>query len=183
MAKTAKQLRYLRARPEDYLAILEIAEPFYPDVNNHDGQKGFLDRRFSAPMLDAINTRLGLLVAKDENHFVLGFLGLSPFSFDSPSPVVEAMVKALQPCSAPVPFIFGPVCVAENAGGLGIFKGLYAAMWRFLPASEYQTGFAFINEGNQRSLNAHLIGLGATKAGSFLFDGERYVTVSYARPK
>lgn len=179
----SKRIHYLRAKPEDYPAILDIAKPFYPDIGNHNGDRGFLDKRFTAPMLDSINSRLGLLVAKDENNRVLGFLGLSPFSSGSPSPVVEAMIKALLPCSAPSPFIFGPVCVAENAGGLGIFKGLYAAMWRFLPAPDYQTGFAFINEKNQRSLNAHLIGLGAKKAGKFLSGDESYVTVSYLRPE
>ncbi|SQI40968.1 Uncharacterised protein [Leminorella richardii] len=178
----ADPIRYLRATLEDYADILTVAEPFYPESNGQNQDRGFLDKRFTAPMLASINDRLGLLIAKDQNQTLLGFLGLSPFSAGSPSPVVDAMLKALSISRAPLPFIFGPVCVAESASGRGVFKGLYAEMWHFLPSTLYQTGFAFINEKNQKSLDVHRNALGAEVVDSFSHSSERYFVIRYIRP-
>lgn len=92
------------------------------------------------------------------------------------------MLKALSISRAPLPFIFGPVCVAESASGRGVFKGLYAEMWHFLPSTLYQTGFAFINEKNQKSLDVHRNALGAEVVDSFSHSSERYFVIRYIRP-
>lgn len=86
---------YKLAVERDYQGILSVAEPFYPDSALASGSNGFLNHPFTIDMLSAINTRLGILVAKNQRDEVIGFLGLAPFSAASPSPVVTAMLDTL----------------------------------------------------------------------------------------
>ena len=179
-------IRYQRATTDNYPDILEVAEPFYPDTKGGDRSQGFLDKRFTTAMLSSINQRLGLLIAEDNKQQILGFLGLSPFSGGSPSPVVDSMLKTLihtlQSELLDKPFIFGPVCISRQAAGFGIFKGLYQYMWQYLSPAQYQTGFAFINQDNLHSLNAHTKGLSAEIVGEFNHQLSRYFIVRYRRP-
>ncbi|WP_140918624.1 hypothetical protein [Limnobaculum xujianqingii] len=179
-------ITYQRATTSHYPDILKVAEPFYPDAENGDRSRGFLDKRFTTAMLSSINQRLGLLIAQDENQQVLGFLGLSPFSDGSPSPVVDSMLKTLihtlQPEHLDKPFVFGPVCISEQAAGLGVFKGLYQYMWQYLSPGQYQTGFAFINRDNPHSLSAHTKGLSADIVAEFNYQSSTYFIVRYQRP-
>ncbi|MBK5142339.1 hypothetical protein I2494_01140 [Budviciaceae bacterium BWR-B9] len=179
-------IKYQRAIPANYPEILKVAEPFYPDVEHSDRSRGFLDKRFTTAMLSSINQRLGLLIAEGEKQHVLGFLGLSPFSDGSPSPVVDSMLKTLIHTLSPElldkPFVFGPVCISKQAAGLGVFKGLYQYMWQYLSPSQYQTGFAFINQDNLHSLNAHTKGLSADIVGEFNHQLSAYFIIRYQRP-
>lgn len=181
---------YCRAAECDYQRILSVAEPFYPDSPLANGSNGFLNHPFTTDMLSAMNTHLGMLIAKNVDDEVLGFLGLAPFSTISSSPVVTAMQHTLlhiryheRSISDQKPFIFGPICVASPARGLGIFKGLYQSMWNFLPESAYLSGFAFIDRRNQHSLDAHVKGLGAEIVAEFSEKLSSFWVIAYSRPQ
>lgn len=185
---SSDDVTYYRAIHDDYPAILQMAEPFYPDSIAANHSNGFLNSRFTADMLTAINHRMGLLVAKNRQSEIVGFLGLAPFSASSLSPVVGAMLAALEnmgyrdlPISQSNPFIFGPVCVATAAKGMGVFKGLYQAMWNFLPKEKYRTGYAFVDQNNKHSLDAHIKGLGAEAIGEFDAKSSKFWIIAYAR--
>lgn len=179
---------YSRAINHDYPGILQMAEPFYPDSVGANHSNGFLNSRFTTDMLTTINHRMGLLVAKNKHNGIIGFLGLAPFSAASPSPVVGAMLNSLEnaeyqhrPVSESNPFIFGPVCVATAAKGMGVFKGLYQSMWNFLPKDQYRTGYAFVDQNNKHSLDAHTKGLGAKVVGEFDAKSSKFWIIAYAR--
>ncbi|SUB82563.1 hypothetical protein [Pragia fontium] len=184
------QITYQQATQVDYSAILTMAEPFYPDSPSANASTGFLNKRFTEPMLASMNESLGLLIAQKDGGQVIGFLGLSPFTTQSPSPVVNAMLKVLNTLSYHGqrieqlrPFVFGPICVAAEAKGLGVFKNLYRAMWQFLPAPAYNVGLAFIDKNNQHSLDAHIKGLGAEIIGEFSVHQSLFWIIAYSRVK
>lgn len=178
---------YRQAKPKDYSALLNIASAYYRDNLDFDKSQGFLNSRFTEEIFSTINQQLGLLVA-DKNGQPLGFLGMLPYSDKLLSPVIDALFKVLptikyhnKSIAALKPFFFGPICITAQATGMGIFKGLYRAMWAFLPYDKYQCGIAFISKDNSRSLDIHTKGLGAEIIGEFSLEDEQFWIVAYSR--
>jgi hypothetical protein len=178
---------YRRAKPKDYSALLDIASAYYRDSPNFDASQGFLNNHFSEAILNEINQQMGILMA-EKAQCPVGFLGIMPYSDKLPSPVVRALFEVLpslkynnKPLSGQKPFFFGPICISQAASGLGIFKGLYRAMWTFLPFEKYQCGVAFISKQNLRSLEAHVKGLGAEVIGEFTLQDQAFWIIAYPR--
>lgn len=178
---------YRRAKSKDYQELLNVASAYYRDNPALDKSQGFLNNQLTEDIFQAVNEHLGLLVAeKDEK--LLGFLGIVPYSDRFPSPVMQALFSVLphikyknKAIATLKPFFFGPICIAPQATGLGLFKGLYRAMWAFLPFDKYQCGIAFVDKQNQRSLDAHVKGLGAEVIGEFSLKDDNFWIIAYSR--
>jgi L-amino acid N-acyltransferase YncA len=183
-------LHFRRACPADYPALEALLNTFFVD-NLSTGEarvRGFLSAPFTQTQIARINEGLGALVAV-EHGAVLGFLGLSENDTSSAIPVVQAMTAAMrhvsfngQPLSACKPFIFGPIAIACQAQGRGIFRGLYQAMWNFLDPSRYELGLAFIAQENHHSLTVHQKALGAAVLAPFMCGENAYWLIAYRRP-
>ena len=86
-----------------------------------------------------------------------------------------------RPLAAQRTLIYGPVCVARSHRGRGLLRGLYDAL-RSEVAGGYDSGVAFVAKSNQRSLAAHVDGLGMTIAGDFVFNGNSYWILAFHVP-
>src|SRR5882757_5762881 len=103
---------------------------------------------------DAIETHIAngqsIIVATDEEEKLLGALLTSEKGFDE-APPVQAMLKAWPGRSDA--YVYGPVCIGEDARGRGVLEALYAKLQAIFPGRE---AILFIRADNPRSLKAHL---------------------------
>jgi len=103
---------------------------------------------------EAITARMArgqsIVVATGEDGRLLGALLTSEKGFDDAPPVL-AMLKAWP--GSPDAYVYGPVCVSQDARGLGVLDALYATLQTQFPGRE---AILFIREDNPRSLTAHL---------------------------
>ncbi len=186
----ASKLHFRRALPADYPALEILLNAFYiGNLSTGDARAdGFLSAPFTQAQIAGINEGLGALVAV-EGDAVLGFLGLSESDALASGPVTQAMAAAMQrttfdgrPLAACKTFIFGPIAIARQARGRGIFRGLYRAMWNLLDQARYELGLAFIAQNNLRSLTVHREALGVVVLSAFDCGDEAYWLVAYRRP-
>ncbi|OKO74310.1 GNAT family N-acetyltransferase [Bradyrhizobium sp. NAS96.2] len=112
-----------------------------------------------------------IVVATGEDGRLLGALLTSEKGFDEAPPVL-AMLKAW-PVS-PDAYVYGPVCVSEDARGLGVLDALYAKLQTIFPGRE---AILFIREDNPRSLKAHLR-LGMREVARYDFGGTVFMVLS-----
>ncbi|WP_076858783.1 GNAT family N-acetyltransferase [Bradyrhizobium mercantei] len=118
-----------------------------------------------------IASRQSIVIATDEQGRLLGALLTSERGFDEAAPV-QAMLKAWP--GGPDAYVYGPVCVAADARGLGVLAALYAKLQATFPGRE---AILFIREDNPRSLRAHL-GLGMREVARYDFDGKVFIVLS-----
>ncbi len=201
--KPIPQIRFRRAEERDYAGILSLLDLFYVEnlTREEARRDGFIAVRFDRRGLERMNADLGLLAAVEvpvvevpaegeAGERILGVLGLERSDAKTPStPLVAAMREAMrhytfagQPLPTRQTFFFGPVCMAPEARGRGVLRGLYGAMWAYLDPARYRFGVAFIAKQNERSLAAHCQGLGLSMLGEFFSEGEGYWLIGYPRP-
>lgn len=74
---------------------------------------------------------------------------------------------------------YGPVVIDAGYRGRGLLRLLFDAIvtaWR----GRAETGVAFVEEGNRRSMGAHVAGLGMTPIGRFDLDGRGYAVLAFS---
>ena len=75
-------------------------------------------------------------------------------------------------------FVYGPVCVDRAYRGRGVLRGMFRTLLGEI-AARFDAGVAFVAEDNQRSLAAHVAGLGMHDVGEFEFKGKRYRILAF----
>jgi predicted GNAT superfamily acetyltransferase len=91
-----------------------------------------------------------VIVARKEGQ-VVGYLISASREAYAGVPVVTAMLRAY-PGAASDAYVYGPVCVAEEARGRGLAGAMFAALRAGLPGRQ---GVLFIRRDNAASLRAH----------------------------
>jgi L-amino acid N-acyltransferase YncA len=112
-----------------------------------------------------------IVIATDAEGRLLGTLLTSEKGFDA-APPVQAMLKAWP--GGPDAYVYGPVCVAADARGLGVLEALYAKLQATFPGRE---AILFIRDNNPRSLKAHQR-LGMHEVARYDFAGEVFIVLS-----
>ncbi|QIG93270.1 MULTISPECIES: GNAT family N-acetyltransferase [unclassified Bradyrhizobium] len=124
---------------------------------------------------DAIETHIAsgqsIVIAIDEAGRLLGALLTSEKGFDE-APPVQAMLQAWP--GRPDAYVYGPVCISQDARGLGVLEALYARLQANFPGRE---AILFIRDDNPRSLKAHLR-LGMREVARYDFNGKVFVVLS-----
>jgi hypothetical protein len=125
--------------------------------------------------LDGIQSRISsgqvIVVATEQDGGLLGALLTSEKGF-ADVPLIRAMLKAWP--GRPDAYVYGPVCILQEARGRGVLKALYAKLQATFPGRE---AILFIREDNPRSLNAHLR-LGMREVARYDFEGSRFIVLS-----
>lgn len=124
---------------------------------------------------EVIETRIAsgqsIVIATGDEGMLLGALLTSERGFDD-APPVRAMLKAWS--GGPDAYVYGPVCVSQDARGLGVLDALYAGLQATFSGRE---AILFIREDNPRSLKAHLR-LGMREAVRYEFGGKVFIVLS-----
>ena len=181
-------VRYRRAGPEDYPAILRIQSTYYSgNLTAEERKEGFLSSEFTPEQVATMAEDLGTMVAIVENS-VAGFLCACRKEFEHGSPVIEKMLESYdqiyfegKSLSSYNSYIYGPVCIARDYRRRGLLRGLYEAQKRAL-AGQFDIGVAFVARNNPHSLGAHVAGLGMTEVGNFELRGNLYVILGFRLP-
>jgi hypothetical protein len=125
--------------------------------------------------LDSIRTRISsgqvIVIATEEEGGLLGALLTSEKGFGE-GPLIQAMLKAWP--GRPDAYVYGPVCIPQEARGRGVLKALYAKLQATFLGRE---AILFVREDNPRSLNAHFR-LGMSEVARYDFEGNRFIVLS-----
>ena len=131
------------AAAEDIAGILDLQKRNQPE------RGGTLSARLPQEWLEAAVADMPVIVAKKEGR-VVGYLISASRDAYAGVPVVAAMLRAY-PGAAPDAYVYGPVCVAEEARGRGLAAALFTALRARPPGRE---GVPFIRRDNAASLRA-----------------------------
>lgn len=152
---------YRRAVHEDLDQLVELQNQNLRSKLSEDEQRdGFLSAGFTSKQFGEFNDNLAVVVGEDEGVLV-GFLVTStpehnlshalPAQMISRYPNLNFRGRAL---TAYKSLIAGPVCVAKEHRGKGIFEGMYEALPRILP-EKIELAVTLVSTENPRSLRAH----------------------------
>jgi L-amino acid N-acyltransferase YncA len=157
----------VRATPEDIGGILDLQERNQPE------RGGTLSARLPQEWLEAAVADMPVIVAKKEGR-VVGYLISASRDAYAGVPVVAAMLRAY-PGAAPDAYVYGPICVAEEARGRGLAAAMFAALRARLPGRE---GVLFIRRDNAASLRAHER-MGMREVAGFAHGGAEMAVLAY----
>jgi predicted GNAT superfamily acetyltransferase len=159
-------IRTRLAEPPDSVSISALL------TANAGNQGGMLLGQWPA---DALERRISsgqlIVIATSEEGGLLGALLTSDKGFDE-APPVQAMLKAW-PGRADA-YVYGPVCISQEARGRGVLEALYAKLQMERPGRE---AILFIRQDNPRSLKAHLR-LGMREVARYDLKGEAFIVLS-----
>ena len=178
-------LLFRRLTDEDYSGILALQEAnLFDNLSTEAREDGFLSARFSRELFLQMDRDVGVLVARDAER-VAGYLCASGVELNRQFPLLVAMIERYsevsfqgRALSDQKTFVYGPVCVDRAYRGHGVLRGLYRKLLREIPG-RFDVGVAFVAEENQRSLGAHVAGLGMHNVGEFTFKDKRYRILAF----
>ena len=162
---------------DPHLLKVEVAE--LPDVArissllqaNSADHGGMLMGHWSPDVIrDRISNGQAIVMAT-EGQQLLGVLLTQDKSYGDALPV-RAMLTAWP--GRPDAYVYGPVCITEQARGRGILAALYAQLKRVYPSRE---AILFVREDNPRSLKAHLR-LGMHEVARYRLDDATFIVLS-----
>ena len=174
-----------QAVPADYDSILEIQRLNTPEnLDAENLQQGYIVSQMSRAQLEAINSKLGILVAV-EGKTVAGFVCMTATCAKPHPPVIDALLEQTEthslnqrPMTELNPFLYGPVWISLRVCGAGVLSQLFTAVKAHMHG-KYDAGLAFIADDNPHSLVAHIQGLGMSDVTRFRFDGKDYHLVAF----
>ena len=140
---------------------------------NQPAQGGYLSVNLPRARIAEMMAAMPLVVAR-QGDAICGFLMTSTPEMNRDVPVIRAMLNAYP--GAADAYVYGPVCVREDARGQGLAQAMCIELRRFLPGRE---GILFIRRDNPASLRAHEK-MGMREVAGFIFDGKDCAVFSYA---
>ncbi len=139
---------------------------------NQPARGGYLSVSLSRTCIAERMAAMPMVVARQDDA-VCGFLMTSTLEMNRDVPVIRAMLEAY--AGAADAYVYGPVCVREDARGLGLARTMFIELQRHLPGRE---GILFIRRDNPASLRAHEK-MGMKEVAGFVFDGRECAVFSY----
>lgn len=154
------------ANPADAPAISELL------LRNSAAEGGALYGDWSLPVVSAWLAREVAVVVATDGDALVGVLFTDDPAAATAPPVLETLkVWPAKPGS----YIYGPVCISQTHRGQGVFELL---LNRLSITLEGREGVLFINQDNQRSLQAHAR-VGMQACARFELGGTPYVVLTF----
>lgn len=149
------------AAESDIERILQLQSlNLYRNLSPEELAQGFVTTPITVEQIKTILTQTGLFVV-EENNLVIGYAYAGSWDYFAQWAIFPYMLSRLtqidfrgERITTNNSFQYGPVCIDRSWRGSKAFPQLFAAM-RSTLAAKYPLGVTFINQINQRSLNAH----------------------------
>jgi hypothetical protein len=155
----------------------------YSNLSPTELAQGFVTTPITVEQIKTILAQTGLFVVEQEQQ-VVGYAYAGSWDYFSQWAIFPYMVSRLtqknfrgQRITTDNSFQYGPVCIDKFWRGSGAFPQLFATMRSNL-AARYPMGITFINQINQRSLNAH-IKLNLEIIDEFQFNDSSYYSLAF----
>ncbi len=169
----------------DIPGVLALQEKnLFANLSEEERKAGFVTTPFTIPQLETIITAKGLFVAEDKDEIIAYiFAGTWEYFFQwAIFPFMASRLPELsfngQSITTNNSFQYGPVCIALEYRGQGLFQKLFEEM-RSTWLSDYSISITFINQVNDRSTKAHTQKLGWEIIDEFDFNGGQYFGLAY----
>jgi hypothetical protein len=176
---------FRRLTPRDLPGILDLQEAnLFENLPDDQRQDGFLSVRFGAEHFAQMDRDAAVAVAENGGR-VIGYACCAGVEYSLQFSLLAAMMGTFKrvnylgtPLADSRTTIYGPVCIDRDSRGRGVLRGLIATVRTEL-AGRIDVAAAFIAKANERSLAAHVDGLGMSVIGDFAFDGKEYWIVCF----
>ena len=175
------EISFHTAELSDITEILTLLKAYQINtIAEEDKKDGFITADFTPDQMEALITQEdGCFVAKDQGRIVAFALSAS-WGFWSAWPIFQKMIEDLPSLtyqgyqlSIENSYQYGPVCVARDYRGTGVFQDLFAFALQQM-STRYPVMLSFINTINERSYAAHITKLGLDVIQQFEFNGNTY---------
>ena len=133
---------------------------------------GLLTANLPRAKIAEIMNGMPLVVAR-RNSDLVGFLMSATREMYTDVPVIQAMLETYPGSSSA--YVYGPICVGEQARGQGLAQAMFAALTDQLTGRE---GILFIRRDNIVSIRAHSK-MGVRLVGDFIFNGLEHAVFAY----
>lgn len=149
------------------------------NLTDDEKKDGFLSGAFTVEQFAEMNQDVGILVGVEEET-VIGFICIGSVEFNLPYPLPKALVEEFsriqfdrRTLSSYECVIAGPVCVAKEKRGTGLFDFMYGQVYKILPA-HINLITTLVSKGNPRSIRAHEK-VGMQTVGDFHYQEREFV--------
>lgn len=166
----------------DYEGFLALHRRYHTDyISPEDRADGFVTTNFTQDQLNAlIDKEKGVLVAKDKDGKIVGYVTCASWEFWSQWPFFQHMINHLgeyalhdETFTVANSYQYGPILIAKEVRGAGLFEKLFTASLAQM-ANRYPNMITFVNKINPRSYAAHTKKAGMTTCGDFQFNNNNY---------
>lgn len=174
------------ATTEDLTKILALQEKYHVDnlSESEKMEKGFVTTRFTTAQLTELIQQNGAFVAVAEGGQLAAYALSGTWAFFSQWAIFPLMLSRLPSIRYKNEELtdlnscqYGPVCIDEPFRGKDVLQQLFNAV-----LTHYQPKFpfisTFINQKNQRSVNAHTTKLPLDIIDTFDFNNNTYYTLA-----
>ena len=170
------------ATMENFDGILALHKIYHTDyISPEDRPNGFVTTNFTPEQLEALITQeRGVTIAKDDYGKVCAYAMAASWAFWAQWPLFTHMIQHLeeyslngQTLSEENSYQYGPVCVAGEHRGTGLFEQVFYFSLASMK-DRYPIMATFINHINSRSYAAHTRKVPMTETGSFQFNQNNY---------
>lgn len=175
-------IQFRHAVGEDFEKMVELQNGNLITTLGDQKSDGFLSAAFTAEQFTEFRESVAVIVAVDDTS-VVGFACASTVEFCKQNPLPASMIarfagiviggKNLAELRS---VICGPICVAKNFRGKGIFEELYSTLFRSV-GNDFDVALALVSTENPRSIKAHEK-IAMTSVDNFEFNGREFYTVA-----
>jgi hypothetical protein len=178
-------LVFRRAEPQDYAQIVIMQNENLSTVLTAEEKAsgGFLSVPLSVEDFQVMNQEIAVVVASCGKE-VVAYHCASSCQYHQSVPLCACMMERFanvlyegKPLVHYTCFVVGPMCIAKNYRGKGIYLQLWQELMKHIPAG-LEMGVAPASEANPRALHAHTQKAGMLVVDRFSFHDQRYVTLA-----
>jgi hypothetical protein len=174
-----------KADPGDMAGVLCLQEKnLYDRLSAEQREKGFVTTPFSAQQLSDLINLDGLFILEVTGK-ICGYTMAAGWDYFSQWPIFPLMLNRLtgrvwNHCriGKDNTFEYGPICIDASLRGTNAFPVLFECM-RNCFESQFPVGITFINQVNERSVQAHTRKLGMTIIDEFEFNDRHYFGLAF----
>lgn len=169
-----------RMADSDIAEIIAIQnESLLGKVSDSELKDGFVQGEFTGEDFKNFDHDVAVMVAVDDGK-IAGYLCTSHIQLHADKPLLKTIEQRMhsikfdgKPISECRIVMTGPICIAKNERGNGIFEQLYNEFFQF-DGKNFDIAMCFVDDANPRSLAAHVNKLHMRVVDEFEFGGRNY---------
>lgn len=178
-------MEFRKATTKDIDGVLALQDQnLIANLSGNDRKNGFVTTPFTGSQVQVLVNEGSLFVIGYQVK-IIGYAFAGSWQYFEQWPIFPYMTSRFTlpqyrdwGITTKNSFQYGPICIDTGFRGQGLINQLFETL-RLEMVKKYPLGGTFINNANERSLNAHTKKLGWTIVDNFEFNGNSYSTLLY----